>query len=228
MDLRLPKITATDADGKINQVKDYLYQLVQDLNYAIAHTENTVEPEKKNTIEMEASSIFASIKSFIMNSPDIINAYYHEIQKKLNLDYVKSTDYNAFVNKVDGENGEIPKLDERVTALDSEDGRMANAENRLVILEEQKAVKNVECDGDILLFAFLCEEGLTPIVTTINAESLPIYAEGEEEVLFTECAGTVHRTTNNVRIALYSHDGIIATNSYANEEWLGWKFLVPQ
>lgn len=43
---RLPNITATDEKGQLMQIKSYLFQLVQDLNFAI----NEIESKAGNPV----------------------------------------------------------------------------------------------------------------------------------------------------------------------------------
>lgn len=109
MDLRLPNITATNEAEQILQVKSYLYQLVQDLNYALR---NVVKAEEGNTdvavvdnktlqpLEpAEASNVFTSIKSLIIKSADIIEAYGDTFQTQFNSLYVARSDFGDYVEE---------------------------------------------------------------------------------------------------------------------------------
>ena len=106
-DLRLPSITAQTLPGQIQQIQSYLFQLVQQLEYAFdalwmtapaaavqaQTTESTGDPS-----EMEAQAIFNSIKPLIMRSADIIKAYYQKMSEMMKGEYVSQSDYTSFAS----------------------------------------------------------------------------------------------------------------------------------
>lgn len=102
IDIRLPNITAEDEQGQLRQVKSYLYQLVQQLNYALANiSTGTTAAETAMLQAMTAqggngSSNFNQIKTLIIKSADIIDAYYDVIEKKLEGKYVASSDFGTY------------------------------------------------------------------------------------------------------------------------------------
>ena len=83
IDLRLPNITATTEAGKLQQVQSYLFQLVEQLNFALksvgsAAGSNVVLETASSTgakREQEAQATFRDIKALIIKSADIVNAY---------------------------------------------------------------------------------------------------------------------------------------------------------
>ena len=93
---RLPNITATTPEGKLAQMQSFLYQTVEQLNWAL----NTIETGGggTGTTSVKAAagggkaedsndelSSFNAIKALIIKSADIINAYYEEINNLLKL-----------------------------------------------------------------------------------------------------------------------------------------------
>ena len=103
--LRLPKITAKDDGGKLIQIHSYLYQLVEELNWALdtVQTGNTTSQQivSANTggalsEEAEAQKSFAAIKSLIIKSADIVQAYYDEINARLEGIYVAQSDFGTY------------------------------------------------------------------------------------------------------------------------------------
>lgn len=102
IDIRLPNITAPDEEGQLRQVKSYLYQLVQQLNYALANiSTGTTAAETAMLQAMTAQggnggSNFNQIKTLIIKSADIIDAYYDVIEKKLEGKYVASSDFGTY------------------------------------------------------------------------------------------------------------------------------------
>lgn len=104
IDIPRPNITATTEAGRLEQVRSYLYQMAEQLNYAL----NTVET-KMETVVLETSKQvssdptpeetlknFSSIKALIIKSADIVDKYYEEISKRLEGMYVATSDFGKF------------------------------------------------------------------------------------------------------------------------------------
>lgn len=96
--IRYPNIVGGTEAQKLEQMKSYLHQLADELNYQLDNIGNTgksvsgypsstnevAKPIKKNN----AVSNFNDIKALIIKSADIINAYCDEITERLNGVYV--------------------------------------------------------------------------------------------------------------------------------------------
>ena len=98
MELRLPNITATDTAGKLNQLQRYLYALVEQLNWEMgtsasptAQTVTAPKPAPEQT--------FSSIKSLIIKSADIIEAYSDKITQTLEGKYVAQSQFGTFTEE---------------------------------------------------------------------------------------------------------------------------------
>lgn len=102
MDLRLPNITATTAEGQLQQVKSYLYQVVEQLNWALKNisagstSEAVAATSGVAAQEKEATSTFNNIKSLIIKSAEIVNAYYEVINRRLEGLYVAESDFGTY------------------------------------------------------------------------------------------------------------------------------------
>ncbi len=93
VELRLPNINSETPEGQLSQIRSYLYQFAEELNWAL-NTLSTSE-ESKEVIqttseasaarESKAQDTFDDIKSLIIKSADIVNAYYEEIDNLLSL-----------------------------------------------------------------------------------------------------------------------------------------------
>lgn len=93
VELRLPNINSVTPEGQLSQIRSYLYQFAEELNWAL-NTLSTAE-ESKEVIqttseataarESKAQDTFDDIKSLIIKSADIVNAYYEEIDNLLSL-----------------------------------------------------------------------------------------------------------------------------------------------
>lgn len=107
---RYPNITGQTESAKLAQVQSYLHQLVDQLNYALrtidtgsTGTAATVTTEIATTEgkPKDATATFNSIKSLIIKSADIVNAYYEEINKRLTGVYVAESDFGVYTEKTD-------------------------------------------------------------------------------------------------------------------------------
>lgn len=105
MDLRYPNITDTTEAGQLRQVRSYLHQLVDQLNWALKNVEAGSGGHTASTAAMgtgsaspekEAASTFNSIKALIIKSADIVNSYYDTISKRLEGLYVAESDFGTY------------------------------------------------------------------------------------------------------------------------------------
>lgn len=88
----------------LQQVRSYLYQIVDELNIALASVETQTQETKAmvtsatsgKTTEETAQSSFNSIKSLIIKSADVVNAYYDVINKRLEGSYVAQSAFGTY------------------------------------------------------------------------------------------------------------------------------------
>ena len=110
IDFRFPNITAKDEAGQLIQMRSYLHQLVEQLNYAMktvesgsssaASYQNKATPAASGE-SAKAQSTFNSIKSLIIKSADIVNAYYETINARLKGIYVAESDFGTYTEVTD-------------------------------------------------------------------------------------------------------------------------------
>lgn len=111
-DIRLPNLTATNPEAKLQQMQSYMYQLVQELNWAL----NTIETESSsqsvtntpgNTVvsdkDKDAQASFNDIKALIIKSADIVTAYYEEMKERFDGQYVAESDFGTYVETTSAE-----------------------------------------------------------------------------------------------------------------------------
>ena len=105
---RLPNITATNDSGKLAQVQSYMYQLVEQLNWAMENVANETSVSTavaSGTVASpgqsadQAQATFNSIKALIIKSADIVNAYYDKINAKLEGVYVAESDFGIYAEQ---------------------------------------------------------------------------------------------------------------------------------
>lgn len=114
-DFRFPNITATTDSEKLKQLETYLFQLTNQLNYAIKTTEaqeEYIQTASKNngngeqeisTEEKIKQDIFYNLRDFIVNSADIVNAFSEEVTSRLSGLYVAKSEFGDYVEKEDVE-----------------------------------------------------------------------------------------------------------------------------
>lgn len=113
IEIRLPNITGASEKEQLLQLKSYLYQLSEQLQYAFDNINTTGGSGNGYVVKeaprgftassggsgVNAEATFAAIKSLIIKSADIVNAYYDEINKKLEGAYVAQSDFGVFAEK---------------------------------------------------------------------------------------------------------------------------------
>lgn len=109
ININLPNITSTTPDGKIQQLQSYLYQMAEQLNWALS----TIETEGSNVTsssaikfeqsegvtQQEAEETFNSIKALIIKSADIVKAYEETIMSNFKGEYFADSDFGTYVEE---------------------------------------------------------------------------------------------------------------------------------
>ena len=98
MELRLPNITATDTAGRLNQLQRYLYALVEQLNWEMG-TSPSPTTQTVTVPKPVPEETFSSIKSLIIKSADIIEAYSDKISQTLEGKYVAQSQFGTFTEE---------------------------------------------------------------------------------------------------------------------------------
>ena len=108
INLRLPNITETSPEGQLRQMHSFLYQTIEQLNWALNTLESggsgAVVMKGKNTVgnssggedKKDSSINFNELKAMIIKSADIVEAYYDEISERLDGKYVAISDFGKY------------------------------------------------------------------------------------------------------------------------------------
>ena len=84
---RYPNITGLSEQEQLRQLKSYLYQLVEQLNNTEALTVTTAQKPADSAVTAKdsgsAAAGFGALKSLIIKSADIVDAYSEQIEKRL-------------------------------------------------------------------------------------------------------------------------------------------------
>lgn len=120
VDIRFPHITGLTEKEQIKQISTYLFQLAEQLQWALNNadtTSHTVIIKEQPKMDYSSSSAasnarmlqddslttFAALKPLIIKSAEIVEAYYEEINKKLKRLYVAQSDFGTFVEQTSQE-----------------------------------------------------------------------------------------------------------------------------
>lgn len=113
LDLRLPNITGATEREQLAQIKSYLIQLVEQLQWALKNVDtssNTIVatpiprsllPAETNTTTKDSQATFDSIKALIIKSSEIVEAYYNEISSRLSSEYVAQSDFGNYIEQIE-------------------------------------------------------------------------------------------------------------------------------
>lgn len=111
--IRYPNIVGKTDAQKLEQMKSYLHQLADELNFQLDKAEavgNRVSGYPSTTNEAarvakktDPVSTFNDIKALIIKSADIINAYYDEISSRLDGVYVAESDFGIYAEQTSQE-----------------------------------------------------------------------------------------------------------------------------
>lgn len=110
INLRYPNITGGNTTEQMAQMRNYLHQLVDQLQWAMndidasrvvvttaSNASGGTSASEKPTVDSQTA--FASIKPLIIKSADIVNAYYEVINRRLEGEYVATSDFGTFKEK---------------------------------------------------------------------------------------------------------------------------------
>ena len=135
IDIRLPNITAKDEPGQIQQMRSYLHQLVEQLNWALNNVEaaqgGSVSPSvvvSKGITQQDAESTFNSIKALIIKSADIVKAYEETFFTDFNGKYFAESDFGTYIEET---NRSIEENSKGVTETYTNIQSITNTVNKL-------------------------------------------------------------------------------------------------
>lgn len=108
MNIRLPNITAASEREQLMQVKSYLHQLVQELNWALSTIEagsstGNTAVKKQGTSDLatkkELTTSFNQLRSLIIKSADTVSTYSMAAEARYNSLYVAQSDFGTYTEE---------------------------------------------------------------------------------------------------------------------------------
>lgn len=124
VELRFPNITGGTEREQLSQVKSYLHQLVEQLQWALQNVDaapnsNVVVASTTQTPTSAQSSknpqvLFGELKPLIIKSAEIVSAYYEEISNRLVGEYSALSDFGIFTERTEQQIKETSESIERI------------------------------------------------------------------------------------------------------------------
>lgn len=101
IDIRLPDISGSTEAEQLRQVRSYLYQLAEQLQFALSSADGGGEAPRQTAGGQKEQSLpsFPELKSLIIKSADIVQAYSDEITRRLEGDYVAQSEFGTFMQE---------------------------------------------------------------------------------------------------------------------------------
>ena len=111
VDLRMPNITGATEREQLAQIRSYLYQFIPQLQWALNTMETSssqgqtvqqiIKEKASSNTPVSAEATFNDIKSLIIKSADIVEAYYEEINSRLYSEYQALSDFGAYTEQTE-------------------------------------------------------------------------------------------------------------------------------
>ena len=111
IDIRLPNINGQTDREQIAQIKSYLYQTAQQLQLALTQLNSSesaynvryqkAAPAANDANAQSPTASFNAIKSLIIKSADIVEAYYEEINRRLSGQYMAQSDFGTYTEQTE-------------------------------------------------------------------------------------------------------------------------------
>lgn len=114
VDIKLPNINGKTTAEQMSQMTRYMYQMVEQLNWALNHLSSVEETSGTSTVAISKSdsapssekspqATFNDIKSLIIKSADIVTAYEKIMKEGFDKAYLAASAYGTFESYVDAE-----------------------------------------------------------------------------------------------------------------------------
>lgn len=133
VDLRFPNITGTTADAKLTQMQSYIHQLVGQLNFALNAADKATKGDTSGVVyngggsssatDADAAKTFDKVKSLVIKSADIVNAYYNQMKLRFDGEYVAESAFGKYKDKT---SQDISVNSSNITQLLSEQETITN------------------------------------------------------------------------------------------------------
>ena len=115
VNIRYPNITGLSEKEQLAQIKSYLYQLVDQLNYALPNLGGSTQ-----TYEVQGEEVsYYELRSLIISTTGELRDQYEKLYQRLESDYTSKKEFNEMANAVDAE---LDRLSELANSLNTSIG----------------------------------------------------------------------------------------------------------
>lgn len=153
INIRLPNITAPTEQGQLLQVKSYLHQLVQELNWALTTIESgssTTAKAKQATsngvTQQQLTTSYNELRSLIIKSAETVTAYSQEAEKRYESLYVAQSDFGTYTEEAE------QRITENSTAIESFYDSMQEILTQIDTLEHSVIEVNANIRSGLLYY----------------------------------------------------------------------------
>lgn len=144
--LDMPMITGGSPDAQIQQIKSYLYKMAHQLQYALSQTDSrdVVLEQVNNAVaivekkEKPPVQIFNEMKSLIIKSADIVEAYYEKIDELLSTSgkYVAQSDFGTYGEYVNQRlSADADRINQNINRIEVITSDIANTNGQIVAMK---------------------------------------------------------------------------------------------
>lgn len=159
INLKLPNISGNTPTEQMRQMQSYLFQMVEQLNWALGTLEtsngSTSVPstvpsaikfeQSEDITPQEAESTFNSIKALIIKSADIVKAYEETIMENFNGSYFADSDFGTYLEEtsrsIEENSKGVNEVYTNVQTITNKDGTGALDELSKVVNETNTYIK---------------------------------------------------------------------------------------
>ena len=129
VNLRYPNISGFTEKEQLAQIKSYLYQLVDQLNYALPSLGGSTQ-----TYEVQGTEVsYYELRSLIISTTGELRDQYEKLYQRLETDYTSKKDFNENAEAVSAE------LDRLLELINTLDGLVENLKGEDVTIKESIA-----------------------------------------------------------------------------------------
>ena len=139
INLDLPLISGASTEAQVQQIKSYLFQMVQQLQWAFSQTESRETMERAvnkvtSAAKKEDNPVerFNSIKALIIKSADIVEAYYEKIDNLISTSgkYVAQSTFGTYTEDVAQQlSASADRIDQNIARLETITGAVDGIDN---------------------------------------------------------------------------------------------------
>lgn len=209
--IRYPNIIGKSEAHQLEQIKSYLHQLADELNFRLEQNAGAsaasatvmAGTSSKPTKTEEAISNFNEIKGLIIKSADIVDSYSEQISNTLKGEFVAVSDFGTYTEDTLTELGISSKdIQATITKVESIDGEIKNAvqsevkqtaesitlsvENGETTAQIKLQIGGEEKTGEIAMTGVVSFSNLTDGTTEISGENIKTGTINAERIDTTE------------------------------------------